>query len=333
MPTILDVAKRANVSTATVSHVINGTRFVSDELRQRVISAMNELGYRRNALAGSLRSGQTHTIGLILPDNLNTFFAELSRGVEEAAFPYGYTLILYNSDNDLEKEHLYIDFLIEKQVDGIILDAVEIDISALQARIPKSVPAVLIDRDFDDNEFDYVLSDNTQGGYIATKHLIELGHKQIACIIGPQEMKSTIDRLQGFKMALDESGLPFNPDLIIPGDFRPESGYKAALSLLRRAHLPSAVFAFNDMMAFGVQRAAVELGLHIPDDFSLVGHDNIELSNYTCPALTTVEQSKAEIGRKTIKRLIERMSNNTLSSVRELVPTQLVVRESTKRVT
>jgi LacI family transcriptional regulator, galactose operon repressor len=332
MPTIRDVAKRANVSTATVSHVINETRFVSDELRQRVISAMNELGYRRNALAGSLRSGQTHTIGLILPDNLNTFFSELCRGIEEAAFPYGYTLILYNSDNDLEKENLYINFLIEKKVDGIILDTVERDIYALRARIPKSMPIVLIDRDFEAAKFDFILSDNMQGGYLATKHLIDLGHKQIACIKGIHDMKSTVDRLQGFKMAMDESGLSLNQDMIVPGDFRPESGYIAALSLFRMAQPPTAIFAFNDMMAFGVQRAAVELGLRIPDDFSLVGYDDIELSMYTCPALTTISQSKTVIGQKAIQRLIARISDNTLPEVRELVPTNLVIRKSTKKL-
>ena len=332
MSTMRDVAKRAGVSTATVSHVINGTRFVSDELQQKVMSAMEALGYRRNALAGALRSGQTHTIGLILPESLNTFFSELGHGIEQAAFPHGYNLILYNSDNDLEKEHLYIDFLIEKQVDGIILDTEEHDIDALHARIPKSIPTVLIDRDFEGDDFDFVLSDNKQGGYTAAKHLIELGHKRIACIIGAEHMKSSTDRMQGFKAALDEAGLPLYPDLIFPGDFHPESGYRAALRLLHQKHPPTAIFAFNDMMAFGVQRATVELGLHIPDDISLVGFDNIELGIYTCPALTTVAQSKADIGQKTIQHLINRMSNMTLPGIRELVPTRLVVREFTKSI-
>jgi LacI family transcriptional regulator len=332
MPTIRDVAKRAGVSTATVSHVINGTRFVSDELKQSVISAMEELGFRRNALAGALRSGQTHTIGLILPDSLNTFFSELGHGIEQAAFPQGYHLILYNSDNDLEKENLYIDFLIEKQVDGIILDTEEKDINALRARIPKSMPTVLIDRDFEGNNFDFILSDNIQGGYTATKHLIELGHKRIACIIGAEHMKSSYDRMQGFKAAMNEAGLPVDPELILPGDFHLASGYTSGLKLFRQQHLPTAVFAFNDMMAIGVQRAAVELGLHVPDDISLIGFDNIELGIYTCPALTTVAQSKTEIGQKTIQQMIERMVDMTLPAVRELVPTHLVIRESTKSI-
>jgi LacI family transcriptional regulator len=332
MPTIRDVAKQAGVSTATVSHVINGTRFVSDKLQRSVMSAMEELGYRRNTLAGDLRRGQTHTIGLILPNSLNTFFSELGHGIEQAALTHGYHLILYNSDNDIDKEHLYIDFLIEKQVDGIILDTEEKNIIALRARIPKSMPTVLIDRDFEGDDFDFVLSDNIQGGYTAAKHLIELGHKRIACIIGPEYMKSSIDRLNGFKAALDEAGLPLDPDLIVPGDFHPHSGYMGALRLFRQQHPPTAVFAFNDMMAFGVQRAAVESGLHVPEDISIIGFDNIELGIYSCTALTTVAQSKTDIGQKTIQHLIERMSNITLPGVRELVPTHLVIRESTKSI-
>jgi DNA-binding LacI/PurR family transcriptional regulator len=145
-------------------------------------------------------------------------------------------------------------------------------------------------------------------------------------------MKSSIDRLQGFKAALDEAGLPLDPDLIVPGDFHPNSGYMGALRLFRQQHPPTAVFAFNDMMAFGVQRAAVESGLHIPDDISMIGFDNIELGIYFCPAITTVAQSKTDIGQKTIQHLIERMSNVTLPVVRELVPTYLVIRESTKSI-
>jgi LacI family transcriptional regulator len=332
MSTIRDVAERAGVSSATVSHVINETRFVSDGLRKRVITAMEELGYRRNALARSLRKGRTQTIGLILPDSSNTFFAELGHGIEEAAFSHGYNLILCNSDNDLEKEHLYIDLLTEKQVDGIILDTEEKDICSLHARIPKTMPIVLIDRDLVNNDFDTVLSDSKQGGSIAAKHLIELGHTRIACITGHEYLASSIERLQAFKHSLDEVGLSLDPNMIAIGSFLPESGHIGALKLLRQKCPPTAIFACNDMMAIGVLRAAVELGLRVPDDLSLVGFDNIDLCNYTCPTLTTVAQDKAALGQKVIQHLIERISKNTIPEVHDLVPTNLVIRETTRAI-
>ena len=332
MTTIHDVAKKAGVSSATVSHVLNETRFVSDELRKRVVDAMGELGYRRNTLASSLRKGRTQTIGLILPDSSNTFFAELGRGIEEAAFSHGYNLILCNSDNDIEKEHLYIDLLTEKQVDGIILDTEEKDIHSLHTIIPDTTPIVLIDRDLFNNDYDIVLSDSRQGGCIAAQHLIELGHKNIGCITGPEEMVSSIERLQAFKHSLNEAGLSLDPGLVTQGDFHPESGYIGAMKLLHLKNPPTAIFACNDSMAIGVIRAAVELGLRVPNDLSLIGFDNIELCNYTCPALTTIDQPKINLGQKAIQHLVDRISNHSIPVVRELIPTELIIRESTGRV-
>jgi LacI family transcriptional regulator len=329
MPTIKEVALRAGVSTATVSHVINNTRYVSDAVKQRVQETMEEMGYRPNVLARSLRQGKTKTLGLILPDSANPFYAELGHALENAAFIRNYNVILCNTGSSIDREHLYLDLLLDKQVDGIILDTEEKDPCEIKNRLPNDYPIVLVDRDFSENIFDTVLTDNTLGGYLATHYLIELGHTRIACVTGPLSLLGAAHRLQGYQKALAEFGIPVVPGLIDYGDFAAGSGHQAAQRLLKLPEPPTAVFVGNDMMAIGFLRSAIEMRFRIPEDISIVGFDNLELCVYLHPTLTTFAQPKTEIGDKTIRLLLNRIKNPKLPPREILIPPKLIIREST----
>ncbi len=326
MPTIQEVAKKAGVSPTTVSHVINKSRIVADETRLRVEAAMEELHYRPNALARSLRRGQTHTLGLILPDISNPYFAEIGHSIETAAFEQGYSVILCNTEGDLDKEDLYVDVLSKKQVDGMIFVAAGDKTDSLRALLRHKLPVVMVDRDLPDVEVDAVLADNRQGGYLATNHLIARGHRRIGCIAGPSHLTPSAQRVIGYREALIEADLPIDDDLIMRGDFHPESGYLAARALLDRIDAPSAVFACNDLMALGALRAARECNRHVPQDLAVVGFDDIELASFMSPPLTTIAQPKIDLGRLAVEWLIEHIADKSRPARRELLPTRLIVR-------
>jgi LacI family transcriptional regulator len=328
MATIKEVAVRAGVSSATVSHVINGTRYVSDPVREQVQNAMAELGYRPNALARSLRSGQTHTLGLILPDSANPFFAEVGHSIEIAAFDQGYSVILCNTENDFAKETLYMDVLTKKQVDGMIFVATGDRSDSLRNLVEMEVPTVVMDRDFPELELDVVLTDNLQGGYLATQYLISLGHKRIGCIAGPPGINPSARRVTGYKQAMEAARLAIEPELVMNGDFHPETGWEAGRAMLSQPNPPTAIFACNDLMAMGVLRAAAELGLRIPDDLAVVGYDDIEFASYTNPPLTTIKQPKDEMGLATLRFLLGRIKDKQSAPQRALLPVSLVIRGS-----
>lgn len=281
MPTMRDVAEQANVSVTTVSHVINGTRFVSEELRKRVLEAMKRLDYRPNILARGLRVGKTNTIGLIVPDNSNPFFAEVSRVVEDVGFDSGYSVILCNSDGNLDKELTYIDVLVAKQVDGIIFIASSSQSEHLRLLIDEKIPLVVADREMPDLDVDLVLVDNSRGGYEATKYLLELGHRRIGCISGPSEITPSAERIKGYRQAVSEFDVPFDENLIVRGDFQFEGGKRAMSQLLALPKLPSAVFICNDVMAIGAMGSIRSAGLKMPEDISIVGFDDISQASAT----------------------------------------------------
>jgi len=328
MATISEVAKKAGVSPTTVSHVINRTRFVSDEKRERVERAIEEMDYRPNALARSLRNGYTHTLGLILPDSANPFFAEVGHSIEIAAFQAGYSVILCNTENDFAKENLYIDVLTKKHVGGMIFVMMGERTDSLKNLVEMEIPTVVMDRDFPGLEMDVVLADNHQGGVLAVDHLISMGHKRIGCIAGPSSINPSSRRLAGYKQALQAANLVAEPELIMNGDFHPESGWKLGHAMLSQRNAPTAIFACNDLMAIGVMRAATELGLRIPDDLALVGYDDIELASYTSPSLTTIKQPKAEMGLASLTFLLRRIKDKQSSPQYALLPVSLVIRGS-----
>jgi len=330
MTTILDVAEHAGVSPTTVSHVINDTRYVSKETRARVLEAIDALNYRPNILARSLRRRKTHTLGILIPDNANPFFAEMARGIEDTVFDEGYTVLLGNSDGDPEKELRYLDLFINKQVDGVVLVAAamksEKSVEVLSA---PSVAAVIVDREIESERMDMVLADNLGGGYVATQHLLDLGHRRIGCITGPSQVTPSAQRVTGYHQALEEAGVPVDPALVVPGDFRNVSGFRAAKALLSLPHPPTAIFACNDMMALGVLGAANEKGLQIPRDLSLVGFDDILLDKLVVPRLTTICQPAYEMGSRAADLLLERLKTPERPVQHLVLETYLVQRDST----
>lgn len=328
MTTIHDVAAHAQVSTSTVSHVLNNTRFVDPQKKARVLLAVETLGYRPNSLARSLRSRGTGTIGLLVPDNSNPFFADLARAIEDVSFAQGYSLMLCNSDGDDRKEASYINVLLSKQVDGLILIATSNHSDHLSAIHKAGVPVVVVDRELDDPAVDQVLVDNEHGGYLAGQYLVRLGHRQIACITGLRDLTPSAKRLVGFRRALAESGLVLPPANIVSGDFRYSGGEAAMQTLLERSRDWTAVFAINDLMAIGALNTLQRSAIAVPRDVSLIGFDNILQSAMMLPAITTIGQPIADIGRSSATLLIERITGQVREIARVLLTPTLIERET-----
>jgi LacI family transcriptional regulator len=324
-----DVAKRAGLSVSTVSHVINNTRTVSDESRSRVMSAMEELGYRPNALARSLRRQKTNTLGMIVPDSANPFFAEVARAIEDASFAQNYSVILCNSEGDLNKQQAYTNVLIDNRVAGILFVAAGISTELVNDLEQRRVPLVVVDREVLGVEVDTVMTNHAQGGYLATQHLIDLGHRRIACIAGNSEVAPSAERLTSYRRSLEGNNLDYDEHLVVKGDFQYESGYEATKHLLALEAPPSAIFACNDLMAVGCISAARQLGLRVPHDLSIVGFDDVRLASFTNPPLTTISQPIVEIGVLATKMLLERMLDIDGPPRFKRLDTVLRIRQST----
>jgi len=264
---IKEVADLAGVSTTTVSHVINRTRFVSDKARKNVLDAIEQLRYKPNGLSKIFRQKKTKTIGLIVPDITNPYFADIARSIENECYDLGHSVILCNSDNSPEKESKYLDVFYEKAVDGMLLVATSTDNGQVAHLQQLNIPGVLVDREIPGINMDSVMVDNYFGGKLAAEYLIKLGHRKIACISGPLNAQ----RVQGFKEAFDSAHIPFIDANIIQGDFSQESGYQAFVRIMQRKSPPTAVFACNDMMAVGLLKAAHEMKIKIPEDLSVIG--------------------------------------------------------------
>ncbi len=329
-PTINDVAKLAGVSTTTVSHYLNDTRYVSDELRERVEKAINTLGYRPNSLARGLRRGESKTIGLIVPDNSNPFFAEILRTIENYGYSKGYSVILCNSDGDPQKETAYTELLHEKQVDGIIYIATTNTVEHLQQLSRNGIPIVVVDRDIALENTDVITADNFQGGYDATRYLINLGHRRIACIAGSSRLASGEERVNGYLHALAEARIIADPGYIVRGDFRYKSGEEAMTELLTRPVKPTAVFACNDLMALGAMTALRNHHYILPDQMSLIGFDDISFTTMVSPSLTTIAQPLEDMAQLSLDLLINRIQQKAerYPAKRIVLPTELVIRES-----
>ncbi|MFQ5855047.1 MAG: LacI family DNA-binding transcriptional regulator [Anaerolineae bacterium] len=326
-----DVARRAGVSPATVSYVINdGPRPVSAETRAKVLEAIRELGYRPSAVARSLRRQKTTTLGLIVPDTNNPYFAEVARGIEHIAFESGYTVILCHSGYDPERELQYVDVLREERAAGVIWIPATANFEPAHELAEYGVPVVVLDRLAPGEQVPSVVADNFRGGYAATEHLINLGHRRIGCIARPVDLSHSQDRIYGYQAALRDHSRPADDALIAKGGFRLENGRKATFYLLDLDPPPTALFAYNDIMAIGALRAAHERGLRVPQDFSIVGFDDIAQAAFTCPALTTVAQQKFDMGRRGAELLLGLIAGKTLPvGAQTPLEVRLIVREST----
>ncbi|MDC8758394.1 LacI family DNA-binding transcriptional regulator [Janthinobacterium fluminis] len=329
MATMKQVAEQAGVSTTTVSHVINNTRVVSEDVRARVQAVIEQLRYVPSAVARSLKNDRTHTLGMMVPNNSNPYFAEVIRGIEDAAFKLGYNIILCNSYDDPGKQVAYIRVLMEKRIDGLILVSSGTDPELSRFLAGDRIPVVLVDREISGVAADFIESDHEQGGYMGAKYLLQLGHRAIACVAGPEKLLTSRERVAGYRRALDEAGVAFRPEWLLHSDFTSAGGHQAFRQLLALPRRPSAIFASNDLMAMGGICAASEAGVAIPAQLSVLGYDDIALAAYSNPPLTSIGQPKQEMGALTARILLERMLDPGLPLRRELLRPALVVRKST----
>lgn len=330
MATIKDVAKRAGVSTTTVSHVINKTRFVAENTRAAVWAAIKELNYSPSAVARSLKVNHTKSIGLLATSSEAPYFAEVIEAVENSCYSKGYTLILCNSHNNLDKQKAYLAMLAQKRVDGLLVMCSEYPdhlLSLLEGY--RNITMVVMDWGKARGDFTDTIIDNAfHGGYIAGRYLIERGHRDIGIIPGPLERNTGGGRLQGFLKAMEEAKITVKEEWIVQGDFEPESGYKAMTQMLNQKQRPTAVFCGGDVMAMGAICAADELGLRVPADISIVGYDNIRNARYFTPALTTVHQPKERLGQMAFSMLLDRIVNKREDAQTIEVHPRLVERRS-----
>jgi len=325
---IYDVARESRVSVFTVSAVVNQKAHVGKKLRDRVEAAIRNLDYRPNLLARSLAKQRTHTIGMVVTDISNPFFPLVVRGAEDAAQKHGYNLLLCNSDDNADKEASALELLLSKRVDGILLTKAVDDFSAkMQSMIDMAnTPFVLVMRTYPKLTKDAVITDDYRGAYEAVCHLARAGRKRIGLIGGPLRVSNGKARWQGFQDALTASGLEYDPGLVIEGDYRVESGYRAGHLLL--SHRPDGIYVANYLMTVGLLKAAEEMGLSCPKDFGLVSFDDYPWLGIFHPRLTTVELPKYQLGYEAAELLIQRIAGNQEKpGVRKLTP-ELRVRES-----
>lgn len=330
--TIYDVAKKAGVSIATVSRVLNNSELVSEKTKQKVKMAIEELNYTPNIIASALTKKSTLTIGLLIPDISNPFYSELSRGVEDACNDFGFNTVICNTDYCIQKETAYINLLRQKSVDGFIITTAHYNDENVINLATDNVPLVLLDRNIeksDGYDIDVVCSDNVTSGYLATNHLIQLGHKSIACFLGPPQIEVNIERARGYVKAIKEACLKIVPELVAYGDFKLDFGYKKTLELLNRGLRPTAFFAANDLIALGIIRALKSVGFSVPADISVVGCDNTILAELTDPQLTTINQPIREMGYCATEILIKKLKGERSKSEKIIFNTELVVRKST----
>jgi LacI family transcriptional regulator len=326
------VAERAGVSISTVSHVINNTRVVSDDVRKRVLGIIAEMRYVPSAVARSLKNDKTNTIGVLVPNSSNPYFAELIRWIEDAAFELGYHIILCNAHGVAEKQTAYLRLLMEKRIDGLVLVASGADDEQDLLLRHESIPIIQLERALPGLDADLVLACQEEGAWQATRHLIELGHRAIACVTGPADLPRSRERVGGFLRAMREAGLAVPEGAVLHVEFTSAGGHAAFGKLLARPDRPSAVFVTSDLMAIGGLCAASGAGVRVPGELSVVGYDDIGAASYAAPPLTTIAPPKRDMARMAIGQLIERIRGGHVPLRSTALASSLVVRASTAPV-
>lgn len=329
MVRISDVAKMANVSTATVSRVLSNSGNVKKETAEKVLEAIKKLNYQPNLLARQLRRLETKTVLVVVPDITNTFFSKILRGIEQVAIENDYEVLLGDTGNSLEREKGYLDILRQKKADGMILLTARLE-SHLLEEISREFPVVLACEYLEGSDIPTVSIDNISSARKATEYLISLGHKRIGFLSGPMDVILSRDRLKGFKQGMMQHDIAIEPNLIQEGDFSFESGFNLMTKLLALTEPPTAVFASSDEMAIGAIKAIKAKGLKVPDDISIVGFDDIKFASIFEPALTTVSQPMFEIGQKAMELLIKLIQKDKLEKSQYILEDQLVIRETCK---
>jgi LacI family transcriptional regulator len=322
------VADRAGVSKTTVSHVLNGTRFVEPDTADRVRRAIRELGYHPNLLARSLRRQETHTIALMTPNIANPYWAELASVVERLGHAEGYAVLLGNSNWSAEREREYVQLLLAKQIDGIVLAAAKAPIAVLDEVLAAGIPIVVLTPLPQGQPVSTVLVDNYRGGYLAGEHLVRLGHRDVGCIMPPADSGEACRRVAGFRQAFADAGIDLADSAFFEGDFGYRSGEIGIRVLLERHPCLTAVFAANDDMALGAVKGLVRAWRRVPDDVSVIGFDNISYATAITPELTTIAQPVARMGETIIQLLLKQIHDSACAPDVVVLEPALIERES-----
>lgn len=330
MANMKDIAKTARVSLGTVSNVLNNSANVRAQLRKRVLDAVEAVGYQPSQLARGLRRDKTNVIGMVIPDITNPFFPAVVRGAEDTAFSNGYRLILCNTDNDHSKELVHLTELRTYLPAGLIVIPSNFSDLTAQAESYRraGTGVVCVDRLPRNWAGDSVTANNEEGSLEATRHLIQMGHKRLAMIVGPQHLTNARERLSGFKKAIREAKISISPEYIQETTFDKQGGYTKTLLLLRLIPRPTAIFAGNDMIALGALRAIRESGLRCPEDISIMGFDDLDLAEATHPPLSSVSQSGYQLGTTAAHILIERLHGDKSPPKHIVLRTSLSLRNS-----
>lgn len=327
--TLIDVARLAGVSPSTVSRILNGTAKVSDDKRQAVMAAIEKTNFAPNQMAQGLKKGRSMTIGIVVQDISSPFFDETLRGVDDGLKGTGYASVIVSGHWNAAEEIERIRLLVARKVDGIILLSGRIGNEAI-LQFAQQRPIVATGRSLGSRSAHGFKLDNENGAYLAVRHLIEQGHRRIAFVTGPADNNDAAERVVGYARALRESAIEFDPALLVEGDLHEAGGMAAVERLFDSGQRFSAIFAANDLSAYGARLGLYRRGVRVPDDMSLVGFDDLPGSAYTTPPLTTVRQPLYEMGRIATEALIRLMNGEAVTAA--IPPLELVVRETTRRL-
>jgi LacI family transcriptional regulator len=327
--TIYDIAKEAGVSIATVSKVINGKGRISSETRSAIFAIMERFDFQPSVIASALTGKRTFTLGLLVPDVSNPFFAEIARAIEDRGHQLGYSVVMCNTDNKDEKVERYISLLLQKSVDGIIIATGIEKKEILEQLLARGIPVVLIAREMPLVAVETVIVDDYAGGSMAANHLLQLGHTEIAILAESRKVSSSRERMRGFRQTMVDTGLTFNEKWLKICDYKVEDGKKNALELLQEAIRPSAIFSCNDLLAVGALQAAKELQISVPSELSIISFDNTILASVSNPPLTTIAQPMEQMGKLAVDMIVEDIKDDNRAKQRIVFCPELLIREST----
>ena len=330
--TIKDIAKRLGISPSTVSRALKDHPDISYNTRKAVQELANILGYKPNEVALSLRTSQSKIIGVIVPEIVHHFFSSIISGIEDVANEAGYYVMIFQTNESYKKEVIYSQTLISSRIDGLIVSFSKetTDFEHFKTFVKNNIPIVLFDRVTDELEADKVLSDDVKGSFLATEHLIQQGYKKIAHFGSPDYMSISLNRLQGYKNALEKYNIPFDKNLVYKCDSY-EAAIKLTQQILQDENHPDAIFAVNDLTAAGAIIAIKKAGLKVPEDIAVAGYTNALAGRIVDPPLTTIDQHGFEMGREAARLLLHRLRKNSddLPYETKIMKTNLLVREST----
>ena len=332
MVTIEDVARLAGVSNSTVSRVLNKKEYVKESTRKKVFDAVTELGYKPSRIARSLRASASQIIGLIISDIQNPFFTSLVRAVEDIAYKHNYSLLLCNTDEDPEKENLYVELMLSERVSGVIITPTREYNCPIQKLLEMHVATVCVDRQVLDCETDSVVSDNVDSSFKLIEHLIKNGHRRIGALLGPSEISTFRERLRGYLDALQQYDLSIDENLINQGIPKEQEGYELANQLLDLPERPTAIIAGNNLMALGAIHAIKDRKLSLPGDISLVSFDDREWAQLITPTITVASQPTYEMGQQAAELVMRRLENDDISFEHVVLESEIIFRESVRSI-